>query len=211
MTGEGPAAMGLAAAALALVELDSNAAGQFMLSRPIVVGPILGLAFAAPATGLELGLLFELFSLEELPVGASLPLNATVAAGSALLLALGPAPVAPELAFPAGLILGWLHRRLESGLRRRRAVLSRRAQEDLGRGERPSLGTLAARELGLQALMTASVFFMVLFPLKDALAAGWSRAPEALRAGLGFGFAAAPWVGAAALLRSLKVGRAVFS
>jgi mannose/fructose/N-acetylgalactosamine-specific phosphotransferase system component IIC len=76
-------ALAAAAAVLAAVELDASHAGQLMISRPLVLGPLIGLAFGQPGLGLGLGALYELFGLEEIPVGGHVPLNATVAAGAA--------------------------------------------------------------------------------------------------------------------------------
>lgn len=193
----------MVAPVLAVLELDAAHAGQFMLSRPIVIGPALGLALGNGGLGAGIGVLCELFSLGELPVGGHLPVNATVSAGAALLLALGPGGVPPELAFPGGLALGWIHKRLETALRRRRNRLGRVVEERLSRGEKPSLGGLAARELGMQALMTLAVLVLAVMA-RPLLGQGWPLIPETLRDGLKAGFALSPWLGLAALVVSLR-------
>ena len=53
--------------------LDRTAALQFMLSRPIVSGPLTGLVLGEPLIGLQVGMLVELLWLGRLPVGASIP------------------------------------------------------------------------------------------------------------------------------------------
>jgi PTS system mannose-specific IIC component len=53
--------------------LDRVAALQFMLSRPIVAGPLTGLVLGEPLVGLQVGMLVELLWLGRLPVGASIP------------------------------------------------------------------------------------------------------------------------------------------
>ena len=53
--------------------LDRMAAFQFMLSRPIVAGPLTGLVLGEPLIGLQAGMLVELLWLGRLPVGASIP------------------------------------------------------------------------------------------------------------------------------------------
>jgi len=194
----------LAAGGLALVELDRDCAGQLMLSRPAVIGPVLGLAFSEPRLGTALGLLWEMLSLDWLQIGSHLPLNAAVSAAASLLLALGPAGVAPELAFPAGLAFGWAHALLETRRRRRRDGLGRIVEERLGRGEEPLLGGLAARELLGQALMTFCVLLAALLA-RPALSWAWPLAPSILRSGLRSAYALSPWLAAAALVHSLKV------
>lgn len=200
MSVDWPAA-GLAAAAVAVLELDATAAGQFMVSRPIVLGPFLGAVLGDLSLGSRLGALCELFSVSERPLGAHLPPNATVAAAAAVLLALGPSQAHAELAFPAGLAAGWLHARVEGALRRGRGGFQ--VDKRLVRGEDLGLGRLAALEMGKQAVMT----FVV---LTAALLAGpwlsllWAGLAQTSAAGLRLGLDLAPWIGLAALLRSFR-------
>ncbi len=53
-----------------LVGLDLVSVPQMMIARPIVAGPIAGALLGDLRTGLELGVLFELFQYDILPVGA---------------------------------------------------------------------------------------------------------------------------------------------
>ena len=53
----------------ALVELDTVHVGQWLVSRPILLGPALGALCGAPWLGLGGGALIELFCLDGLPVG----------------------------------------------------------------------------------------------------------------------------------------------
>ncbi len=194
----------VAAAVLALLELDAASACQVMLCRPAVFGPALGAAFGQAELGTGLGALWELVTLDEAPIGGHLSINATAAAGGCLLLCLGGGGVAPEAALACGMLVGWAHQRLELGLRRRRASCGARCDDTLATGRKPRLGWVALRELGLQAAMT----FLVLSALLCArpwLAARWPAAPDALRAALRMGLAACPWIGCVGLARALKV------
>jgi mannose/fructose/N-acetylgalactosamine-specific phosphotransferase system component IIC len=193
-----------AVAACALIELDNAAVGQFMISRPMILGPALGLILEQPVLGAGLGALCELLCLEELPVGGSLPLNAAVAVSVALLLAASPAPAAPELAFPVGLSAGWAHARLESFLRRRRGRLNALVEGRLAAGQDPGLGALALCQLAAQAAATLGVIVAAL-ALGAVLRQFWPRAPLQLRSGLRFGFGVSPWIGLWSLARSFKV------
>lgn len=197
----------LAAAAVSIVELDAVSVGQFMISRPLVVGPALGLALGRADTGLLVGSLVELFGLDELPVGGNLPLNGTVAAASCLLLALGPARLPLALALPAGLFLGWGHGRGESFLRQERAKLCHAAEESLGSGRLPRFGALSARSLASQACWSVLLFAGALGLLGPALGWFWARLPQTLKAGLDFGLLACPSLAAAGLLSALWVKR----
>jgi mannose/fructose/N-acetylgalactosamine-specific phosphotransferase system component IIC len=57
----------------ALLAMDQTAWGQFLLSRPLPAGLLLGLALGEPAVGAGLGLLFELLWVRSLPVGSHVP------------------------------------------------------------------------------------------------------------------------------------------
>lgn len=192
----------LAAAAVALLELDVASFGQLMIGRPLVVGPLLGFAFRSPAVGAGLGALFELFSLGELPVGGKLPLNGTVGVGAAFLLtAAGGVPV--ELAFALGLLAALGHGRLETVLRKARSGAIRQAAAALSRGEEPRLFAAAMREMALQAATTFGVMLLALCA-RAALVTGAVPVPEALSGGLRLGLALAPWIGVAAALSALR-------
>lgn len=54
-----------------LVGLDLVSVPQMMIARPLVAGPIAGAVLGDVATGLELGVLFELFQFDILPMGAT--------------------------------------------------------------------------------------------------------------------------------------------
>jgi mannose/fructose/N-acetylgalactosamine-specific phosphotransferase system component IIC len=193
-----------AAAAASLIELDASAAGQFMIGRPIVLGPVLGAALGQLGLGAGLGILCELLSLEDLPVGGKLPLNATVAISAALILALGRSPVTPELALPVGLAAGWGHGRWDGFVRRRRAALNAAVESRLGAGLAPRLGALAAGQLLKQAAGTFALLLAVLLG-RGALHRCELAAPVALQSGLRFGLAISPWPALWSLMRSFKV------
>ena len=54
-----------------LVGLDLVSVPQMMIARPIVAGPVAGAILGDLATGLELGVLFELFQYDVMPMGAT--------------------------------------------------------------------------------------------------------------------------------------------
>lgn len=194
-------------AVASLVELDAACLGQFMISKPLVVGPVLGFFLGRPDVGLLVGALVELTGLQNLPVGGHLPGNGTVAASACLLMALGPARLPLELAFPTGLFLGWTHARGEAFLRQRRAGFCRLVENKLNEGDRPRFGSLAARSLAQQACWTALLLAAALAFLAPALDLVWRDVPYLLKAGLGFGFLVCPALAAAGLLSSLWVRR----
>lgn len=62
-----------------LIALDKSAAFQFMISRPIVTGPIIGWLLGDAGTGAIIGALLELLWISSLPLGGFLPPNACLA------------------------------------------------------------------------------------------------------------------------------------
>lgn len=66
---------------LGFLSLDVAAVGQFMVCRPIVVGPLVGWLLGHPEVGLEMGALIELIWIGDLPVGAHLPMDLMMLSG----------------------------------------------------------------------------------------------------------------------------------
>ncbi len=60
------------------VALDKAAVFQFMVSRPIVAAPLIGLMLGDVSTGLQAGVVLELLWIGCLPVGASVPPDETL-------------------------------------------------------------------------------------------------------------------------------------
>lgn len=66
-----------------LLSLDRTAWGQLMVSRPIVIAPVMGFACGNATVGLMVGALIELLWISELPVGAAIPSDDTLFAAVA--------------------------------------------------------------------------------------------------------------------------------
>lgn len=66
-----------------LLSLDRTAWGQLMISRPIVLAPIIGMACGNATVGLFVGVLIELLWINELPVGSAIPSDDTMFAAIA--------------------------------------------------------------------------------------------------------------------------------
>lgn len=180
-------------AALGLLSLDATAALQFMLSRPIVAGGLVGWMLGDPGQGLAAGSLVELLWLGGLPVGSLVPSDATAAAAMAaaaaiLLKQASPLPGAAQAAAALGLLaalpMGWLAARGEILQRRLANRLSRRAEALLRVGQLKSWKRLVLASLGLTWLRASLVCALGLglgLPLLGALL---ERLPEASLRGL---------------------------
>lgn len=179
-----------ACAVLAALELDATLVAQILISRPLVMGAVLGVLTGAPQAGLLFGAAFELLSLCDLPVGGCLTWSAPVAAGTATVIASGGGDI--SLSFAAGVGAGALHSRVEAFERARRAAtgdaLVSRVTDGGGLG--PALGASLVRH----AAMTLAVVGGVV-AAAGALSSWWASAPEFLRGGADFMATSAPWIG----------------
>lgn len=189
---------------VAVIELDNVHVGQCMVSRPIVLGPVLGALFGVPWLGLAGGALVELFCVDVLPVGNALPVNGSVATASFLLLAAGPSAVPASAAFPAGMFLGGVFRSIENGVRSGRVGLARAAAEAAEAGEPVRFGRIVAKGLAWHAGSTAAFLYAAVLLLGPVLDWGWAAAPEPVKRGLDLAYMNAPWLGLGALLYALR-------
>jgi mannose/fructose/N-acetylgalactosamine-specific phosphotransferase system component IIC len=60
-----------------MIHLDTMVFGQFMISRPIVVGPLVGYFLNSVETGFLIGVIVELIYISIIPVGIKIPPDAT--------------------------------------------------------------------------------------------------------------------------------------
>ncbi|HAH06024.1 MAG TPA: hypothetical protein DCM05_05755 [Elusimicrobia bacterium] len=198
-----PALSGLTA----LLETDGVYVGQWMLSRPVVAGPLVGAALGAGFTGVAFGAVFEALSLEASPVGSFVPMNGTVGAVCAVLLCAGPEALPPAAALPAGLALGLGVSALERLLRDRRAALSQEAERSLRSARRVPWAGLLFRSVGTYALAVAAFIYLSVALLGPAVGGLWGALPSALQRGLMAAFDWSPWLASAVLMHALARGR----
>lgn len=144
----------------ALVGLDLVSVPQMMIARPLVAGTVAGVILGDLPMGLQLGVVFELFQFDVLPVGATRYPEygpATVAAVSAAHAA--PGLLGLGLGTVVGLLTGMLGGLSLHLLRRRNARAVHRAADALEAGDahvllRTHLGGIA-RDAARAAAVTA--------------------------------------------------------
>ena len=199
---------------------------QAMLSRPIAIGPLAGLAVGDAASGLFVGAPLELLWLGAVNLGAALPvheaLGTAASAGSTVLAAralradglTSPAllPAVAVLAVVVCAPLALLGRRADRLAERWNERLYARAERDLAAGR-----AAAAARVNLFGLAMPFAVGFVLAPLGAAAAAvlvplAVTRAPGALPAlALGWvAFAAFACASGAKAMRALRAGTFYF-
>lgn len=180
-----------------MLEADTVLVGQWMVSRPLILGPLLGLLCGNIAVGLSMGILCELFCLEVLPAGCVMPINGSVAAGCGVLLAAGPDVVPLAAAFPAALGLAAGHRWFESRIRSWRGAMGLVALKSVEEEGKVDWEGILVSSIGAQVLMTSVFVYASVSVFGPLLAWLWGVSPFFLRDGLDFSLRAAPVIGLA--------------
>jgi mannose/fructose/N-acetylgalactosamine-specific phosphotransferase system component IIC len=131
-----------------LVGLDLVSVGQIMIARPLVAGTVAGLIMGDPVSAGTVAVIFELFALDMLPVGAAqYPDYGIGSVAAAATAARAPGVLGIGLAVCVGLgvaYLGDLGIRL---LRRRNTADARRCQAALAAGDSHAIVGLHLRSL----------------------------------------------------------------
>jgi mannose/fructose/N-acetylgalactosamine-specific phosphotransferase system component IIC len=145
-----------------LVGLDLVSVPQVMIARPIVAGPVAGAILGDPWTGFALGVLFELFQYDVLPVGATRYPEygpATVAAVSAAhaVGGAGGGPLGIGLGALVGLVTGMAGGTSMHLVRRLNARATHAASERLEAGDARLLVRLHLAGIGRDATRAALV------------------------------------------------------
>ena len=118
-----------------LLGLDGTAVGQFMVSRPVVAGALVGLVLGEPGLGLAIGAILELYLVVAFPTGgARFPEGSTATAVAVASAAGFDSAGAVPLAIAVGLVWGQVSGLTITGLRH---VNSRIAPEPGGARSRP--------------------------------------------------------------------------
>jgi mannose/fructose/N-acetylgalactosamine-specific phosphotransferase system component IIC len=204
----------LAALVGGLAAIERKGAFQLMLSRPLVIAPLLGALLGDARCGLMLGLPLELLFLGGVNLGGSLPDNETLLA-AALTAMVVPAGRAAQLSDPALIALGFallfplahLGRSLEAACERRNGELYELALARAAAGD-PRAARVNLRGLLLPFGATAGICALCVLA-SPALAAGRLALSPRLVLGLEGGWHAIWALAAAAAIRALRDPRAL--
>ncbi|MCX7957336.1 MAG: PTS sugar transporter subunit IIC [Endomicrobia bacterium] len=98
-----------------LIHLDTLVLGQFMFSRPIVCGPIIGYFTGSLTNGLLMGAIFELLYISIIPVGIKIPPDSTTATIFSIVCSNLTKCLA--LGVFLGVLVGWIYKYIDIFLR----------------------------------------------------------------------------------------------
>ena len=189
---------------------------QTMISRPIVVAPVMGLLLGAPHAGLIIGAILELFWIDRVPIGIYIPPNDSIAAVLAVSMAAQAGSrsggVAPELIALAILIAipcGLLARVLDIKIIESNDRLSDQALDDAKKGDLRAIERKSY--MGLSKVAAAYMAFLFLFQLLlvPLLIWGYPKLPDAAGSVLGCTYYFLPILGIAVAIHTIKLRGAI--
>lgn len=193
-----------------LIGLDRTAAGQFLVSQPIVAGPLTGWVLGDAGAGLMIGAVLELIWVLDLPIGTFVPADSTVAAVSATAVAVlgSGGTVAPVDLVGFSILLTTatapVTMAADGFIRKRNARLAEWAGKAGAADMEKRLGL--AQLAGLGAFFLKSfVLYLVLVPAGLGLVLAFNALPGKVHAAMALFVKLLPLLGAALVVRKLSI------
>ena len=185
---------------------------QAMISRPIVVGPIIGLILNNPYAGLLIGAFVELFWIDRSHIGVSIPPNDTVVAilitGSSIIVGNKLGALSSELvAFSVLLFMpfGILGQKIDIWLIRSNDVAAQQAVEDAKKGNMRGISRKHLFGLLKTFLSTTAFLFISLICGIQILLWLYPLIPENMVKALLYIYYFLPVIGVAVALNTIKL------
>jgi PTS system mannose-specific IIC component len=189
---------------------------QAMVSRPVIIAPLIGLFFNNIYAGLIIGAIIELIWIDRLPIGTYIPPNdsiaAVVATSIALLVGSTSGGVSPELIALAVLLaipFGALAKQIDIMIIKSNDALSDKALQDAASNN--IRGIEIKKYLGLlKVFLSYAVFLLIVQTLLVSFVAWiFPRLNETLLVALSFTYYFLPLLGIAVALNMLKLRNTV--
>jgi mannose/fructose/N-acetylgalactosamine-specific phosphotransferase system component IIC len=189
---------------------------QIMISRPIIIAPVIGLILGNPYAGLIIGAILELFWSDRIPVGIYIPPNDSIAAVLAVSMAIfaGQAAggVKPDLIALSVLIaipFGFLAQKADVKIIESNNILSDQALDDAKRLDIRSIERKTY--LGLAKAFVFYVFFLLVVQLifVHLMILVYPKLPAELNEMLTMTYYFLPLLGIAVALNTIKLRGAI--
>jgi len=192
-----------------LVGLDRTAVGQFMISQPIVVGPLTGWMLGDPGAGVVVGVVLELIWVLDMPIGSFVPADATISTVSATAIAALGSPgeaSLPVIGFSLLLTAAMVPATMKAdGIVRH---WNSRLADALvtGPGPYPGRALVHAHLSGLPVFFLKSfVLLLVFLPAGIAAVSAFNHMPERVHRAMSLFVKLLPLVGAALVVGKLSM------
>ena len=188
--------------------LDRTAAGQFMISQPIVAGPLIGWMLGDTTAGLVIGAVLELIWVLDMPVGTFVPADSTVGAVSATAIAAlgGRGHATPDLiGFSVLLTTAMVPATMavDGAIRKLNSRLADRAVSAPGEDAGKKLSR--AHLTGLAVFFLKSFVYLVFVPAGLFAVSLFARMPEKTHNAMALFVKLLPLLGAALFVRKLSI------
>jgi mannose/fructose/N-acetylgalactosamine-specific phosphotransferase system component IIC len=192
-----------------LIGLDRTAVGQFMISQPIVVGPLAGWMLGDPRAGVVIGAVLELIWVLDMPIGSFVPADATISTVSATAIAALGSPGGsslPVIGFSILLTAAMVPATMMADdiVRHRNSRLG----DSLVIGPMPDPGRalLRAHMSGVPVFFLKSfVLYLVFLPAGVAAVSAFNLMPERVHLAMSLFVKLLPLVGVALVVRKLSM------
>lgn len=186
----------------ALLELDTTYAFQLLVSRPIIVGPLLGLLTGNALIGLQVGIFAELLFSDISPLGGIIPPSGVVAA--ALPIILYASGIEVYFGFFLGILAAFGYSFLDAFLRKTRftwLVFSEKAIY-----QKPAtLSRIIMLALLSSFLMTFVFLSLVSWISIQILWITMPHITQKMHLAFQLAYSAVPWIGLATLIPSFRL------
>jgi len=189
---------------------------QAMISRPIIIAPVIGSILGDPYAGLIIGAILELFWIDRVPIGIYIPPNdsiaAAMAASTAILTSQALGIVTKELMALSILLaipFGILAKKMDVKIIESNNILSDQALDDA-----KALDIRAIERKTYLGLAKVSIFYIVLLFILQLIFIPvliwiYPKLPVQVNAMLSLTYYFLPLVGIAVALNTIKLRRAI--
>ena len=192
-----------------MIGLDRTALGQFMISQPVVAGPLTGWLLGDVTAGFVIGGTLELIWVLDMPIGTFVPADSTVAAVTATAIAALGSPTPgqlPVIGFCLLLTVAMVPVTMFADhlMRQRNAQIPELALSPVGR---PTESSVTVWHLaGLIAFfLKAFLLCLALIPAGLLLVSGFLALPDAVHRAMSLFVTFLPLLGVASVARKLSI------
>lgn len=150
-----------------LISLDVTVLGQWMISRPLVSGMIIGTYLGNPWAGFKVGVIIELLFINVIPVGVAIPLDVSVVAvlsAAWYMLVNDISMAAMVMSICCAIPVGILFKTIDIEMRRRNVFMVHWVDSWVKRGKEKRIPLLIYIGIVLTFMRSFIFYSIVLFP-----------------------------------------------
>ena len=189
-------------ALVALLELDTTYVGQILISRPLIVGTLLGALTGNLFLGLQMGIFTELLYIDYLPIGGVVPPSGAISASIAILMNRFFA-MDIYFAFFVGVVCGQIFTFVERFLRNKRSALLEKVEKALV-FKKVTLANVMLKSIAAEFAAVFVFLFLSMIIIGPLFSYLHQDISEKIHIAFKLSYYIVPWVGLCALLFSFS-------